>query len=395
MIELKPDEFKIVLPYLTNLLKYNYIIYSVIDGSVTGRIFVNDTKNIETVLLWDQTNCAGIYIEGKYTPEITKQMNRVIHDIIIPEGISIEDTKDITSCYHPIEIWEDKLADEVFKGIDVRKHQRKFFTFDKGVNQILQWKQNIPSGFQMIKFDEKSHLFKNKDLENLERVIDMVRYSDDKFGCCIVDEKENIIASWCTSDWRSGIYIEFGVGTHENYRKRGFGSACAAAALEFAFERGYEHVGWHCWDDNIASAKTALKAGYVHERTHPVMHFWYNTYDNMIVAAFSYYNRQDYKKALDYFHCVKKMRKEQANDLNTADLNTDEYYKWLHLRAAGCYSRLNREEEAFSSLETIIDLGLDDPKDFLTKLEEDEDFFNLKESPKFQKLLEQVKILAK
>ncbi|MHA2244633.1 MAG: GNAT family N-acetyltransferase [Candidatus Hodarchaeales archaeon] len=393
MIELQLNEFKIVLPYLTNLLKYNYIIYSVIDGSVAGRIFVNDRKNIETVLVWDKTNCAGVYIEGKYTPEIASTMNKIIHTIIIPEGKVIEDTKDITSCYHPIEVWEDKLTNEVFKGVDIRKHDRKFFKFDKGVNRILQWKENIPFGLQMIKFDENSSFMKDREFKNLDAVVEMVRYSDDKFGCCVIDEREKIIASWCTSDWRSGKFVEFGVGTDEKYRVRGFGSACAAAALEFAIERGYEHIGWHCWDDNFASAKTAMKAGYIHERTHPVIHFWYNTYDNMVVAVYSYYNRQDYDTALKYFHKTEKMRKEQSEDYLIADLKTDSYFKWLLSTAAACYSRLNRKVEALSLLKIIVKVGLDKPKEFLKKLKEDEDFFNLRESQEYQKILFQIESL--
>ncbi|MFX1253675.1 MAG: GNAT family N-acetyltransferase [Promethearchaeota archaeon] len=390
MIELKTDEFNIVLPHLSNLLKYNYILHSVIGGSVPGRIFVNDKENVETVLLWDKTNCAGIYIEGKYTPEIAKSMNKIIINLIIPEGKSIEDTKDITSCYAPIEVWEDKLITEVFKEVHIRKYHRRFFTFDKGVNQILQWRQHIPKEFRMIRFDENSPLLKDKDFKNLDSVIDMLKYSGDKIGCCIVDENEKIIVSWCTSDWRSGKFIEFGVETDEDYRQRGFGSACAAAAVEFALERGYEHIGWHCWDDNTASAKTALKAGYLEERSHPVMHFWYNNYDNMLLCVNYYYQKQDYQQAITYFENTEEMRNKDTEEYHTADLKID-YYHWILLRAIACYSKLNRIEKAYLTLKTLLNSKIDDPEDLLSQLQDDEDFSALKKSPKYQEIIDQIK----
>jgi len=61
---------------IKGLLKYNYILLSIIDGSVAGRIFVDDVENPKTVLIWDKTDCAGIYIEGEYSPEIAKAMNK-------------------------------------------------------------------------------------------------------------------------------------------------------------------------------------------------------------------------------------------------------------------------------------------------------------------------------
>ncbi len=54
-------------------------------------------------------------------------------------------------------------------------------------------------------------------------------------------------------------------------------------AIEFALNRGYDNIGWHCWNENEASAKTALKTGFRLERCHPVFHAWYNTFDNLLI----------------------------------------------------------------------------------------------------------------
>ncbi len=59
-------------------------------------------------------------------------MNILIKEKIIPEANTIEDTKDIASCYSPIDVWENKMEKEVFADLFVMKRYRKFLAFDKG-----------------------------------------------------------------------------------------------------------------------------------------------------------------------------------------------------------------------------------------------------------------------
>ncbi|MHA1945598.1 MAG: GNAT family N-acetyltransferase [Candidatus Hodarchaeales archaeon] len=389
MIELDPKDFSLVLPHLSELHKYNYILRSVIDGSVAGRIFVNDMKDIRTVLLWDKTNCAGIYIEGHYSPEIANEMNKIILGKIIPEGNEIADIKDATNCYAP-DHWENKFQDEVLKGVHSRNYERIFLKFDKGIHKPLKWRDKIPPGFKMIQFDENLYIFKDKELKNLDTLISDIRYSEDKFGACLIDEKKNAIISSCTTDWSSGKHVEFGVKTNEEYRKRGFGSACAASAIEFAMERGYEHLGWHCWSDNIASAKTAQKAGYIEERVHPVIHFWYNSYDNLLLQSISIFRKKDYKEALYFHKLIEQMKKDETEAYKAADLVTSAYQKRVYLRAAICYAKLKNLNEAIQSLKEILDCEHDDSEDFLNRINETIASEEFKDSEEGQAILKEI-----
>ena len=390
MIELNPEDFSLVLPHLTELLKYNYIIRSVIDGSVAGRIFVNDIEDVKAVLLWDKTNCVGIYIEGEYSLEIADEMNNIILGKIIPEGNEIDDIKDATNCFAP-DHWENKFQNEVLRGVHARKYERIFLKFDKGIHKPLKWRDKIPSGFKMIQFDEKSNIFKDKNLKNLETLISDLRYSDDKFGACIIDEGKNSIISSCTTDWSSGKHIEFGVKTSEEYRKRGFGSASAASAIEFALERGYEHLGWHCWSDNNASAKTAQKAGYIEERVHPVIHFWYNSYDNLILQSVSLFHKNEYKKALYFHNLAEQLKKDNNKSYITADFTTSEYQKRIYLRAAICNAKLDNKIEAIQSLKTILEFELDDSEKYLDFFNETVAIDEFKGSVEIQSILKEIR----
>lgn len=391
MLELNKDEYKAILPYITNLLQYNFIIYSVIDGSVDGRIFVDKKENIETVLLWDKTNCAGIYIEGKYSRIIADKMNQIIKNIIIPEGKSIEDTRDITVCFHPIEIWQDKLSEEVFQGIDIRNLERKFFYFDKTKHLTNKWNQKLPKSLELIKFDENSSVFTSKGLKNSDEIIDMVKYSKDKFGSYIIDKREKKIIAWCTSDWSSEKHVEFGIETKEEYQKQGYGSICAITSVEYALERGYEFIGWHCWGDNTASEKTALKAGYEYERTHPVVHCWYNTYDNMVVATNSYLYKKEFEKALKYFNEAERMRIGNTEDFQEAYLKSVDYQNWLLTRGAKCYAMVNEAEKSIILLKRILENGVKHPSDFLNDLKESQEYHRLKDHRKFKEIIAHVK----
>jgi RimJ/RimL family protein N-acetyltransferase len=390
LIELNPKDFPLVLPHLTELLKYNYIIRSVVDGSVAGRIFVNDQQDIRTVLLWDKTNCAGIYIEGEYSTEIANEMNKIILEKIIPEGNEIDDIKDATNCYAP-DHWKNEFQDKVLKGVHSRNYKRIFLKFDKGIHKPLKWREKIPQGFKMVQFDENSYIFKDKELKNLNTLISDIRYSDDKFGACLIDEEKNTITSSCTTDWSSEKHIEFGVKTSEEYRKRGFGSACAASAIEFAIERGYEHLGWHCWSDNIASAKTAQKAGYIEERVHPVIHFWYNSYDNLILQSFSLFHKTQYKEALYFHNLAEEMKKNSEKAYTTADFDEVKYQQLIYLRAAICYAKLGNIDEAVRSLKTILKLELDDSDEYLNSVNETIAMEEFKGSEECQSILKEIR----
>jgi len=371
---------------------------SVIDGSVAGRVFVNDIQNIRTVLLWDKTNCAGIYIEGEYTPEIAREMNKIVHEIIIPEGNNIQDIKDATNCYSP-DHWKNKFHDEVLKGVHARNYERIFLKFDKGIHKQLNWRDKIPKGFKIVQFDENSYIFKDKGLKNLDTLISDIRYSEDKFGACIIDEEKNSIISSCTTDWSSGKHIEFGVKTSEEYRKQGFGSISAASAIEFALERGYEHLGWHCWSDNIGSAKTAQKAGYVEERIHPVIHFWYNSYDNLILHSISLFRRNEFKKALYFHNLAEQMKLNKNKAYITADFDTPAFQIRVYLRAATCNAKLGNIGEALDPLERILKYDLNDTSldsdEFLNRINETIAMEEFKGSDECQLILEKIKSLIR
>jgi predicted acetyltransferase len=64
-----------------------------------------------------------------------------------------------------------------------------------------------------------------------------------------------------------------GVDTLEDHRRKGLSSLLVSMTLEEAKKRG-RHCVWDCMEDNIASARTAVKVGFELERTYTVC--WFN-----------------------------------------------------------------------------------------------------------------------
>ena len=89
------------------------------------------------------------------------------------------------------------------------------------------------------------------------------------FGVVAICRTE--IVSWSVADCRAGNTCEIGVRTAPEWRQRGMGSFTASGAARHAFCSGLQSVGWHCPEQNVASQRTALRAGFTLERK-------YNTY---------------------------------------------------------------------------------------------------------------------
>jgi RimJ/RimL family protein N-acetyltransferase len=80
------------------------------------------------------------------------------------------------------------------------------------------------------------------------------------FGLCPV--YENQIAGWCLSEYNTGDRCEIGIATLEPHQRKGIATILTKAFLAEGAQRGYQRVGWDCWETNAASVATARKAGF-------------------------------------------------------------------------------------------------------------------------------------
>ena len=361
LIELKKKEFYKATPLFTYLRKYHLMIDSVIDGNTPGRIFIDDYNIPTTAFLWNSNYDSGWFLEGtNFTDEFCKDLNVILKEKIIPEGISLEKSVDCNLCYYP-DNWEEKIS-IIFEGFLIRYDRRKHFVFYKLKN--YNYTDLIPSNYQLIQIDQE-FVTKADSYRNGERIIrdwDVFLPKEKFVGFCLINE--NVIVSLCTSDYISKDRIEFGIFTDEEYRKRGFATIIGSATVDYAQKNGYNWIGWHCWITNEASANTALAIGYELSLDHPVYHMWYNLYENLIVFALS----PSYGEEVNLDNRIKYLKKalELLENKNKEAL-ASKYFKSterfkIYYRIAVSYAETKNKEETIFYLEKAIKNGFPEKK---------------------------------
>jgi RimJ/RimL family protein N-acetyltransferase len=128
-------------------------------------------------------------------------------------------------------------------------------------------------GFRLEVIDRQ---FLNDSYMNLDQVTEEMsseRSSVDDFleksvGVCGVIGDE--IVSWCMSEYNHGNRYEIGIATVEKHRRKGLATATADALMRRCMEHGFSQVGWHCWQRNEPSNRTAMKLGFKFVKSYPV-----------------------------------------------------------------------------------------------------------------------------
>ena len=84
------------------------------------------------------------------------------------------------------------------------------------------------------------------------------------FGVATVCGTE--VVAWSVADCVTEGTCEIGIHTASEWRRKGMGAFTANRAIQYAFSMGMQSVGWHCHEENVASWRTAEKAGFALER---------------------------------------------------------------------------------------------------------------------------------
>ena len=86
------------------------------------------------------------------------------------------------------------------------------------------------------------------------------------FGVATICEGD--VVAWSIADCITEGTCEIGIHAAPEWRQKGIGAFTASGAIQCAFSIGMESVGWHCHEDNVASWRTAERAGFTLERTY-------------------------------------------------------------------------------------------------------------------------------
>lgn len=196
---------------------------------------------------------------------------------------------------------------------------------------------------------------------------------DDRFqeyGFVAVHEKQ--VVSWATVDFVTAGAGDLGFETLPDFRKRGLGSAVAAAALERGLESGIE-VHWTCARDNVGSQRTAQKLGLTLEREYSMYLLMLDLTSHLAQLAYSFLAKGEHRKASAVYEQL------FARD--------DNFPAWAYFDAAQAWAALGDSENALKYLSFAVQEGWAE----IAATEQTPEFQILNKTHEWVELLEQMK----
>jgi RimJ/RimL family protein N-acetyltransferase len=249
------------------------LIAQVEGNNFAGEIYVDDLDNPTSALIFS-LEC-DMLLGNPNNPEF----NAGLKDYIGEWAYLVCET----------ETWETNIKD-VIANADLIKAPRLHYMLTE--LKYKNWRDDIPEGFEVVRIDKD--FFQRTDLENFSHT---ARYANrdgwnpelkmDEFGYghCIIDVKNNVIASSSTIDCLYEDKIEMGIRSDYRYRRQGLAAIVVAATVEDYMSKGITRFGWQCLANNIGSFKTAEKVGF--ERFKEYHCFCYNRGDAENVGDFT------------------------------------------------------------------------------------------------------------
>ncbi|MBD3286502.1 GNAT family N-acetyltransferase [candidate division WOR-3 bacterium] len=351
MIELEPKDFKKLLPLVSELY-YDLPALSVISGITPGRIWVDDTNNIRSALLWEHSQNSEFHFMGRAdNSDFNRSLEKLFKEQIYPQALK------------KFKAFIVQYANDDWKALIPKmvnhpmEDSRMLYIFRPG-DPIPD--QDIPSGFQVLQVDEK--LLSETRLKNLKGItdqIDQVWRSHEEFlgygfGFCAVKGTE--IASWCLAEYASPGRSGLGVETVSKFRRKGLATAVSAACLDYCAANNLTAY-WICWKDNKPSIATANRLELQLDAEYPIYYGWFDELDNALSNASLRYRKEDFQPALDWFEKAFAMADRRKESYLYHELKLAKRYYYA---AAVSAAVLEDKDSTTRYLQKAFEHGFDD-----------------------------------
>lgn len=162
---------------------------------------------------------------------------------------------------------EEPYSAEAVEFLRLKLSQLMDSYFYKASEDNLEIILEFSSSKADVKASDEVALFKTADEINLfeeKKTWSLEINDDDEADVIFGVVKDGHLVSYATiNDFRENNDIEITTYTDEEYRNHGYGTSCVSALTGYLLENcGFERVLYKCREDNTASVKTALAAGY-------------------------------------------------------------------------------------------------------------------------------------
>lgn len=244
MIELKPSEVARVAPLFAHIEHSVPIVFSVLEGSAAGRVFVDRAEHPQSAFV--AVAGAFSYVAGDAGEDaFGRELVALLFDRLLP---SQEEQELVLFAFS--DAWHAKLDQLLAPKGAIRIH-RKTFAWDVHRAPAWRlWRDRMPAGCWM----ESTAL----------------ATGDPRFGVRLMKDGE--VVGECTSVFVGRGEAEIDIHTEESHRKLGLGTLMASAFLEECLSRNLR-PNWTCWPEREGSIALAKKLGFVETADVPA-HLW-------------------------------------------------------------------------------------------------------------------------
>jgi RimJ/RimL family protein N-acetyltransferase len=245
----------------------------------------------------------------------------------------------------------------MLEGIAAVRDDGEFFACER---LAFDWRAAVPPGFHVQQAD--AALFERAELRNVDRVAGWAKsnfgsipaFLTHGFALCTLHG--DAIVSWSVCDCVSGGRCEIGIHTDERYRRRGFATLTAAAAVDHALTQGFKSVGWHCVRPNVGSSATARKLGFTKVQDYHAFRVCIAELDNHVINGNLALLRGEFDVAAQCFG--KALRAAEARPVGAVDsklLTTSADRARYHFEAACASALAGDRASALRSLSAAIE----------------------------------------
>lgn len=368
--ELETNQYSLAAPLFDGRFPESCSIRSLLAGNSSGRIFADRIPHPNWALAF---TVEGVLLTGNPQDEnVLESLRRFLTEEIFSGKLFGDEDELITMDVDPAG-WADVMPTLIptHEPIPIN---RLHFTCKE---LRYDWRAHLPTGYtahlglQKECFDGRYriHPAVTDWLGMMEDWANQPGQNASHWQNVVITHNEEIICR-CGMDCYFEDWVECGIFTAPEHRRKGLGAAAVAAFVEWAFDQGYKRVGWHCDDINHGSIHTALKVGFEQDQEYIYHSYQVNPVNHLAELGWFHYQRGNHQKTRECYEKVFAQREDNPN-----------YF--YHL-AALSWGEVEDREKVLAYLQTAANDGWDDA-DYTASREE---FAFLNADPEYLSVLE-------
>jgi RimJ/RimL family protein N-acetyltransferase len=236
---------------------YQLILTAVIEHTSPGRVLVDQPDHPTSCFL---STAEGCFLVGDSTNKsFNVELGNYIHERMTASKRGPPDERELIVSVFP-DTWTNQFPTIFLTQLPIRIPRRYYICTQ------LKWHQPIPPPYTIVQITQP--LLANPDISIPDHITSWITTnwgSQDAFlkrGFGFAMMYKNRLVSWSLADCISGHRCEIGIQTQPKHRQQGLATLTAAATVDYAFQHGFQHIGWHTSEDNIGSIKVAEKVGF-------------------------------------------------------------------------------------------------------------------------------------